>query len=73
MTQSIPKTQSWVGDLPGTLRMIDQTRLPEEFVEIDCESVEQVWEAIKRLSVRGGSGDWSFGRVRNSDRAAARD
>ncbi len=53
MTQSIPKTQSWVGDLPGTLRMIDQTRLPEEFVEIDCESVEQVWEAIKRLSVRG--------------------
>jgi len=53
MTQSIPKTQSWVGDLPGTLRMIDQTRLPEEFVEIDCKSVEQVWEAIKRLSVRG--------------------
>lgn len=53
MTQSIPKTQSWVGDLPGTLRMIDQTRLPEEFVEINCESVEHVWEAIKRLSVRG--------------------
>ena len=53
MTQSIPKTQSWVGDLPGKLRMIDQTQLPEAFVEIDCESVEQVWEAIKRLSVRG--------------------
>ena len=53
MTQSIPKTQNWIGNLPGTLRMIDQTRLPEEFVEIDCESVEQVWEAIKRLSVRG--------------------
>ncbi|NQV24854.1 MAG: S-methyl-5-thioribose-1-phosphate isomerase [Rhodopirellula sp.] len=53
MTQNIPRTQSWIGELPGKLRMIDQTRLPEEFVEIDCESVQQVWDAIKRLSVRG--------------------
>ena len=53
MALSIPTTQSWIGELPGKLRMIDQTRLPEEFIEIDCESVEQVWEAIKRLSVRG--------------------
>ncbi|MDA0807601.1 MAG: S-methyl-5-thioribose-1-phosphate isomerase [Planctomycetota bacterium] len=53
MAQRIPKTLSWIGELPGTLRMIDQTRLPEEFVEIDCETVEQVWQAIKRLSVRG--------------------
>ena len=49
----IPKTQSWIGELPGTLRMIDQTRLPGDFVEIDCETVQQVWDAIKRLSVRG--------------------
>ena len=49
----IPKTQSWIGELPGTLRMIDQTRLPEDFIEIDCETVQQVWDAIKRLSVRG--------------------
>lgn len=49
----IPKTQSWIGELPGKLRMIDQTRLPEEFVEIDCETAQQVWEAIKQLSVRG--------------------
>jgi methylthioribose-1-phosphate isomerase len=53
MAESIPKTQSWIGELPGKLRMIDQTRLPEEFVEIDCETVQQVWDAIKRLSVRG--------------------
>ena len=53
MAQSIPKTLSWIGELPGTLRMIDQTRLPEEFIKIDCESVEAVWQAIKRLSVRG--------------------
>lgn len=49
----IPKTQRWIGELPGKLRMIDQTRLPEEFVEIDCETVQQVWDAIKQLSVRG--------------------
>jgi methylthioribose-1-phosphate isomerase len=33
--------------------MIDQTRLPVEFVEIDCHDVETVWEAIKVLRVRG--------------------
>ncbi|MBM79992.1 MAG: S-methyl-5-thioribose-1-phosphate isomerase [Planctomycetaceae bacterium] len=33
--------------------MIDQTLLPTEFREIDCETVEQVWEAIKMLRVRG--------------------
>lgn len=49
----IHKTQSWIGELPGKLRMIDQTRLPEKLVEIDCETVQQVWDAIKRLSVRG--------------------
>jgi methylthioribose-1-phosphate isomerase len=49
----IPKTQSWIGELPGKLRVIDQTRLPAGFVEIDCETVQQVWNAIKQLSVRG--------------------
>lgn len=53
MTTPLPRTQSWVGDLPGRLRMIDQTKLPAEFLEIDCETVEQVWEAIKLLRVRG--------------------
>jgi methylthioribose-1-phosphate isomerase len=49
----IPKTLQWVGELPGTLRMIDQTKLPAEFLEIDLSTVEQVWEAIKMLRVRG--------------------
>lgn len=53
MTVEIPQTQQWIGELPGRLRMIDQTRLPEEFVEIDCENVQQVWDAIKALCVRG--------------------
>ena len=53
MNETLPRTQSWIGEIPGRLRMIDQTRLPAEFVEIDCESVEQVWEAIRSLRVRG--------------------
>ncbi len=47
-------TLGWVGDAAtGVLRMIDQTRLPTEFVEIDCNDVPTVWEAIKALRVRG--------------------
>jgi methylthioribose-1-phosphate isomerase len=33
--------------------MIDQTLLPTELCEIDCRQVETVWEAIKKLRVRG--------------------
>jgi methylthioribose-1-phosphate isomerase len=48
------RTVRWVGDAPtGFLRLIDQTRLPTEFVEIDCCDVSVVWEAIKQLRVRG--------------------
>jgi methylthioribose-1-phosphate isomerase len=47
------KTLHWIGGVDGHLRMIDQTRLPAEFVEIDCRDVATVWEAIKVLRVRG--------------------
>jgi methylthioribose-1-phosphate isomerase len=44
----------WLGDhLTGSLSLIDQTRLPLELVELNCTSVEMVWEAIKQLRVRG--------------------
>jgi methylthioribose-1-phosphate isomerase len=47
-------TVRWVGDsLTGVLRLIDQTRLPTEYVEIDCRDVPTVWEAIRSLRVRG--------------------
>jgi len=46
-------TLHWVGGLYGHLRLIDQTCLPVEFVEIDCREVQSVWEAIKMLRVRG--------------------
>jgi methylthioribose-1-phosphate isomerase len=46
-------TLRWQGGVSGTLCLIDQTLLPEQFTEISCRSVEQVWEAIKTLRVRG--------------------
>ncbi len=47
------QTLHWLGGVDGHLRMVDQTRLPVELVEIDCRDVEAVWEAIKTLRVRG--------------------
>lgn len=52
-SKSTVETLSWVGDLDGHLRMIDQTRLPGEFLEIDCLEIQEVWDAIKQLKVRG--------------------
>jgi methylthioribose-1-phosphate isomerase len=44
----------WVGDARrGCLRLLDQTRLPQEEVYLDCRDTLAVWEAIRRLSVRG--------------------
>lgn len=46
-------TLEWIGEIPGRLRLIDQTLLPGEYRQIECERVEEVWEAIKKLRVRG--------------------
>ncbi len=43
----------WVGGLDGYAALIDQTLLPEEFKRIRIEGVESMWDAIKRLVVRG--------------------
>ena len=43
-------TIAWEDD---TLRLIDQTVLPERYVRIDCGDVETVAEAIESLRVRG--------------------
>lgn len=37
----------------GKVRLIDQTLLPNELKYIVCNTVEEVWEAIKSLRVRG--------------------
>ena len=47
-------TLRWVGDAAtGYLKMVDQTLLPTEHLEIECRDVPTVWEAIKSLRVRG--------------------
>lgn len=53
MNRPLIETVRWMGGVDGWLRMIDQTRLPTEFVQIDCRDVEAVWEAIRSLRVRG--------------------
>ena len=48
-----PETIQWIGQTDGHLRLIDQTLLPGELIEIDCRDIQTVWEAIKMLRVRG--------------------
>lgn len=47
------RTIEWEGELPGRVRMIDQTALPGELRSLVCETAEEVWDAIRRLAVRG--------------------
>lgn len=47
---SIPETLEWVD---GTLRLLDQRRLPAETGFLDCETVAQLVDAIQTLAVRG--------------------
>jgi len=54
MTRTIPTPIKWIGDAKtGYLWLIDQTQLPGRTVELHCRDVESVWQAIRRLSVRG--------------------
>ena len=50
-------TVRWMSDsvdgLPGKLRLIDQTKLPEELTYLETDNLEEVYDAIKRLVVRG--------------------
>src|SRR6516162_4811142 len=48
-----PRTIAWVGDTDGFVRLLDQTLLPTRLEYRDCRTVEEVWEAIKVLRVRG--------------------
>src|SRR5437899_9858942 len=48
-----PRTIAWIGETSGYVRLLDQTQLPTQLVYRDCRTVEEVWEAIKTLRVRG--------------------
>lgn len=47
------ETLRWQGEVDGHLVLLDQTLLPNELREIECQTVEEVWEAIRRLRIRG--------------------
>ena len=44
------QTICWVN---GHVKLIDQTKLPGKLVYIHCRDVKTLWQAIRRLSVRG--------------------
>jgi len=48
------KVVEWVGEAEsGYLRLLDQRKLPTEKVFVGCRDAPAVWEAIRRLVVRG--------------------
>ncbi|MHC4294494.1 MAG: S-methyl-5-thioribose-1-phosphate isomerase [Planctomycetota bacterium] len=48
------KVLEWIGDAKrGHLRLLDQTKLPAETLFVDCKDTQALWEAIRRLVVRG--------------------
>jgi methylthioribose-1-phosphate isomerase len=48
-----PRTIEWIGGIDGFVRLIDQTLLPTQLECRDCRTVEEIWEAIRVLRVRG--------------------
>jgi methylthioribose-1-phosphate isomerase len=47
---TIPPTLEWTG---GTVRLIDQRRLPGELAFLECGTVDELCEAIVGLAIRG--------------------
>src|SRR5262249_46501718 len=58
-----PRTIAWIGDTSGFVRLLDQTQLPTQLVYRDCRTVEDVWEAIKTLRVRGAAAMGAVGAM----------
>ena len=49
----ITQTLRWVGGVDGFLELIDQRQLPTELVRLQCRDIEQLFEVIQTLAVRG--------------------
>jgi methylthioribose-1-phosphate isomerase len=49
----IVKALEWIGNADGFLEIVDQRRLPAEFIKLQCRDIETLFEAIKTLAVRG--------------------
>jgi len=46
-------TIEWEGDVDGKVKIVEQTILPGELKYIYCNDKESIWDAIKKLKVRG--------------------
>ena len=47
------ETLKWIGDTGGCLELINQRLLPAEFKKMRCQTIEQLYDAIQTLTVRG--------------------
>jgi methylthioribose-1-phosphate isomerase len=52
VSNAVPRTIDWVED-DGVVRLIDQTRLPAELVQLPVRTVDELIGHIRRLAVRG--------------------
>jgi len=49
----IVETIKWVGGIDGFLDIVDQRKLPGEYIKLRCEDVDGLVDAIRTLAVRG--------------------
>jgi len=47
------ETLRWAGDSDGYLELVDQRLLPARLEMLECQTTEQLYDAIKTLAVRG--------------------
>jgi len=47
------QTLKWIGGVDGFLELIDQRRLPAEFIKMQCRDIVALFKAILTLAVRG--------------------
>ncbi len=47
------ETLKWIGDTKGSLELTDQRLLPGQYKKLRCETIEQLYDAILTLAVRG--------------------
>ena len=49
----IVQAVKWIGGVDGYFELVDQRRLPVEFITLQCRDVEVLFDAIQTLAVRG--------------------
>lgn len=50
---AVIETITWVGHTDGWLELIDQRRLPADYLKLRCDTTRRLFEAIQTLAVRG--------------------